>query len=53
MPIQEVPATVKTGSSTTFLPISIPGCVLWLDGKDVNGTGSNNHSGHYYDAMDR
>lgn len=39
MPIQEVPATVKTGSSTTFLPTSITGCVLWLDGKDPAGTG--------------
>lgn len=26
---------------TPFTPRSIPGCVLWLDGKDVNGTGSN------------
>ena len=39
MPIQEVPATVKTGLSTTFSPASITGCVLWLDGKDPAGTG--------------
>ena len=39
MPIQEVPATAKTGSSTAFLPTSISGCSLWLDGKDPAGTG--------------
>jgi hypothetical protein len=39
MPIQENPGTAKTGSSTTFAPTSISGCVLWLDGKDPAGTG--------------
>jgi hypothetical protein len=40
MPIQELPGTLKTGSSTTFLPTSISGCSLWLDGKDPAGTGT-------------
>lgn len=30
-----------TDAVIPFTPRSIPGCVLWLDGKDVNGTGSN------------
>ena len=30
-----------TDAITPFTPRSIPGCVLWLDGKDVNGTGTN------------
>ena len=30
-----------TDAVAPFTPRSIPGCVLWLDGKDVNGTGSN------------
>jgi len=33
--------SLLTDPVTPFTPRSIPGCVLWLDGKDVNGTGSN------------
>jgi len=33
--------SLLTDAVTPFTPRSIPGCVLWLDGKDVNGTGSN------------
>ena len=40
MPIQENPGTAKQGSSITFVPTSISGCVLWLDGKDPAGTGT-------------
>lgn len=40
MPIQENPGTAKQGTSTTFAPTSISGCVLWLDGKDPAGTGT-------------
>ena len=40
MPIQERAGTAKQGSSTTFLPTSVAGCALWLDGKDPAGTGT-------------
>ena len=40
MPIQEKPGTAKQGTSTTFLPTSISGCALWLDGQDPAGTGT-------------
>ena len=40
MPIQEKAGTAKQGSSTTFLPTSVGGCALWLDGKDPAGTGT-------------
>jgi hypothetical protein len=35
----------QIGSSTAFTPLSIPNCILWLDGNDINGNGMNPSSG--------